>query len=354
MEHIPVMLNEAIKYLNIKKDGVYIDCTFGSGGHSLEIIKNLSSDGKLFVLDLDYETEKLFIEKFGVCSSAQPDNSPNIETSCRVAGESCQTDMSGGSPRYEADCRVDETCQTGMPDGSPCCLSDDMVVKNAKFICSNFAELPTVVKKYNIKKIDGVLFDFGFSSLQIGNHSRGFSFNFEAPLDMRYNKNNSLTADKIVNTYEEKELVKIFSDFGDEQFAPKIARAISIHRMQKKISTTLELVEIIRCATPHWYHKRKIHFATKAFQALRIAVNGELENIEKGVLLAINLVSSTARIITISFHSIEHRLLKNIFKEAVKNNFVKLIEKKPVFPQQLEKLKNPRSRSAQMRIVEKI
>jgi len=123
---------------------------------------------------------------------------------------------------------------------------------------------------------------------------------------------------------------------------------------QKNISKTYELVEIIRAATPYWYHRRKIHFATKTFQALRIAVNNELENIEKGILSAINLVSPCARIVVISFHSIEHRLLKNIFKEAVKKKIIKLVEKKPIFPLESERAENPRSRSAQLRVVEKI
>ena len=293
MIHIPVMLDEAIKYLNIKKNGTYIDCTFGGGGHSIGIIENLSSYGKLLALDWDSDSEKLFTENFSS-------------------------------------------------------------YKNAKFVCTNFAELSTVVREYNIKKIDGVLFDFGFSSLQIDNYNRGFSFNFDAPLDMRYSESNPLTADKIVNTYDEKKLAKIFLDFADERFAQKIARAIVTFRFQKKILKTLELVEIIRTATPYWYHKRRIHFATKTFQALRIAVNNELENIEKGVMSAINLVSSGARIVVISFHSIEHRLLKNIFKEAVKNNSIKLVEKKPIFPVAFEIANNPRSRSAQLRVVEKI
>lgn len=287
------MSDETIKYLNVKKNGTYIDCTFGGGGHSIRIIKNLSSKGKLFALDWDCETEKLFTENFSS-------------------------------------------------------------YKNAKFICCNFAELSAIVKEYNIKKIDGVLFDLGFSSLQIDNYSRGFSFNFDAPLDMRYNANNPVTADKIVNTYNEKKLAKIFLDNACERFAEKIAKAIVTHRVQKNISKTYELVEIIRAATPYWYHRRKIHFATKTFQALRIAVNNELENIEKGILSAINLVSPCARIVVISFHSIEHRLLKNIFKEAVKKKIIKLVEKKPIFPLESERAENPRSRSAQLRVVEKI
>lgn len=293
MKHIPVMPDETIKYLDIKKNGTYIDCTFGSGGHSLEIIKNLSPRGKLLALDCDYEMEKIF---------------------------------AGNLSSY----------------------------KNVKFVRRNFADLSTVVKEYNIKKIDGILFDLGFSSLQIENNNRGFSFNFDAPLDMRYSESNFLTADKIVNTFDEKKLIKIFSDFANEQFAQKIAKAISTYRMQKKISRTSELVEIIRHATPYWYHRRKIHFATKTFQALRIAVNDEIGNIKKGILSAIDMASSGGRIVVISFHSVEHRLLKNIFREAQKNNLIKLVEKKPVFPQQKEKMENPRSRSAQMRIAEKI
>ncbi|MBI5574476.1 MAG: 16S rRNA (cytosine(1402)-N(4))-methyltransferase RsmH [Elusimicrobia bacterium] len=293
MEHIPVMSDEAIKYLNIKKNGTYIDCTFGGGGHSIGIIKKLSPKGKLLALDWDCETEKLFIENFSS-------------------------------------------------------------YKNAKFVCSNFAELSTVVKECNIKKIGGILFDFGFSSLQIDDYSRGFSFNFDAPLDMRYNRNNTVTAEKIINTFSERKLAQIFSDFADEQFSVKIAKAVINYRVKKKISKTLELVEIIKSATPYWYQKRKIHFATKTFQALRIAVNNELENIKKGVVSAINLASFGSRIVVISFHSIEHRLLKNIFKEAVKNNSIKLVEKKPIFPSAFEIAENPRSRSAQLRVVEKI
>lgn len=293
MKHIPVMSDEVIKYLNIKKNGTYIDCTFGGGGHSLGIIKKLSLYGKLLALDWDCETEKLFSENFSS-------------------------------------------------------------YKNAEFVCKNFAELSAVVKEYNIGEIDGVLFDLGFSSLQIDNHNRGFSFNFDATLDMRYSANNPLTADKIINTYDEKELAKIFLDNACERFARKIAKAVVACRMQKKISKTLELVEIIRTATPYWYHRRRIHFATRTFQALRIAVNDELKNIEKGILSAIGLISSGGRIVVISFHSIEHRLLKNIFKEAAKNNSIKLVEKKPIFPSTFETAENPRSRSAQLRVVEKI
>lgn len=289
------MLKEVLHYLSIKNDGTYIDCTFGSGGHSIEIVKKLSERGKLFLLDWDCETVKYYREKFS---------------------------------RY----------------------------KNTKWICENFANLNSVVKKTGIKNIDGFLFDLGFSFLQIEDRTRGFSFNFAAPLDMRYNKDNLLTAKEVINSYSKKELQGILKEFADEQFAEKIADGICRYRLKKKIETTKELIEVIKTATPVWYHNKKggrIHFATKTFQALRIAVNNELDNIKKGISSAIKLVSSGGRIVVLSYHSIEHRLLKNIFRDAERNQLIKLVVKKPVFPSANEIFLNPRSRSAQLRIIEK-
>jgi len=293
MEHIPVMSEEALRYLDIEENGTYVDCTFGAGGHSLEIAKKLSLRGRLLSLDWDCETEQYFKKSFSS-------------------------------------------------------------YKNAKYFCGNFADLANIIKKNGVKTINGILFDLGFSSLQIGDRSRGLSFNYDAPLDMRYSKDNTLTASQIVNTFEERKLSDILLDFADERFSKNIAAAICNRRKQEKISGVKDLVGIIESATPRWYHGRKIHCATKTFQALRIAVNSELENIKKGILAAINSTKCGGRIVVISFHSAEHRLLKKIFKEAFENNLIKFAEKKPVFPSNEEKKINPRSRSAQMRIVEKI
>ncbi|MDD5686222.1 MAG: 16S rRNA (cytosine(1402)-N(4))-methyltransferase RsmH [Elusimicrobia bacterium] len=292
ISHIPVMLNEVVEYLNIKENGTYVDCTFGSGGHSLEIAKKLSGKGKLFCIDWDIDV----IESTG--------------------------------SKFEE-------------------------YKNVKIINENFANLEAIVKKNKIKKVNGILFDLGFSSVQIENVGKGFSFNYDAPLDMRFNKDNALTAGEILNNYPEGELISILNDFSDEQFAENIVKEICLFRKTKKIETTKELVDIIRRATPSWYKHRRIHFATKTFQAIRIAVNNELENIKAGLSAALKVSASGGRIVVISFHSIEHRLLKKAFIAAEKSNLIILTEKKPIFPKYEEILNNPRARSAQMRVVEK-
>lgn len=284
---------EVLKYLEIKKNGTYIDCTLGGGGHAAEIIKELSDKGKLFCIDWDEEVIK---------------------------------ESEGKFKQY----------------------------KNIILINDNFANLKGICKKYKIRKIDGILFDLGLSSLQIDDTSRGFSFNYDAPLDMRFNRNNPLTAEKLLNTFSAEELSAILKDFAQERFAGNIAAGVVSFRRTKNIETTRELVEIIRAATPGWYHHKRLHFATKTFQAMRMAVNSELKNIETGILSALKVISPGGRIAVISFHSAEHRLLKNIFKTELKNNLIKFTVKKPVFPGYKEIKLNRRSRSAQLRVVEKI
>jgi len=291
--HIPVMLEEVINYLNIKNTGTYIDCTLGGGGHSQKIIENLSDKGKLFCLDWDISAIENANVKFG---------------------------------KY----------------------------RNIFILNENFANLEEIVKKYKIRNIKGILLDLGFSSLQIEDGNRGFSFNYEASLDMRYDTKGLQTAEYILNNYSELELSNILRDYADERFAGNIAKSICLIRKIERIKTTKDLVDIIRKSTPKWYQHRRVHFATKTFQAIRIATNNEMENIKKGILSAIKVASKGAIIVVISFHSIEHRMLKNIFKETEKNNIIRLIEKKPVFPTYKEIMNNPRARSAQMRIIEKI
>ncbi|MBN1383268.1 MAG: 16S rRNA (cytosine(1402)-N(4))-methyltransferase RsmH [Elusimicrobia bacterium] len=291
--HFPVMLNEVLQYLDIKKNGTYIDCTLGGAGHTAEIIKKLSNKGKLFCIDWDEDAVKKSKNRF---------------------------------KQY----------------------------KNIVFINDNFANIENICKRYKINKVNGILFDLGFSSLQIDDEARGFSFNYDAPLDMRFAKDNPITAGEMLNVYSEEKLSGILKEYAEERFADNIAKKVVFFRRAKKIETTKELVDIIRKATPAWYHNKRIHFATKTFQALRIAVNREVENIVAGFESALKIVSPGGRIIAISFHSIEHRLLKNIFKAALKNNLIKLIVKKPIFPGYEEIRLNHRSRSAQMRIVERL
>jgi len=293
MEHVPVMPHEVTKYLNIQTNGVYIDCTFGGGGHSKSILSMLSPNGRLISIDWDKETIR--------------DNGPKFSD-------------------YE----------------------------NFTLICGNFADLSNIVEKLKIVKIDGILFDLGFSSGQIGDRKRGFSFLGEAPLDMRYNEDNPLTAQILLNNYPQDYLEDILKNYAQERFFKSIANGIIKYRKEKKIETTRELVEIIKRTTPGWYHHRRIHLATKTFQALRMAVNGEIKNIENGIKSAINLISSGGRIAVISFHSMEHRCVKNIFREAKQNNLVIPVVKKSVIPSESEMIANPRSRSSQLRIVEKV
>ena len=287
-----MMPREVIEYLDIKEDGTYVDCTFGSGGHSRDILGRLSSKGRLVSVDWDEETVKNAEEKFS---------------------------------KY----------------------------KNFSLSCDNFANLKDIAEKFNLAHIDGIVFDLGFSSSQMGEKKRGFSFLGDAPLDMRYNSSNPLTAAVLLNSYSRDFLEKILTEYAQERFSKRIAGEIERYRKTKQIETTKELVEIIHRATPAWYHHRRIHSATRTFQAVRMAVNREIENIEKGLAAAIDALSSRGRIVVISFHSVEHRCVKNIFRQAVRDGALSLAVKKPVLPSDTEIGSNPRARSAQMRVAEK-
>jgi 16S rRNA (cytosine1402-N4)-methyltransferase len=293
MEHKPVMPLETIECLNIKADGIYIDCTLGGGGHSREIAGLLSPAGRLISIDWD-------------------------EAALERAGDEF---------------------------GKFC---------NVKLACGNFADLAAIAAGSGVESADGVLFDLGFSSTQVDAPERGFSFRKPGPLDMRYNKNNPLTAEKIVNEYPENRLAEILTEYAQEQFAGRIAGAIISGRNAKRITETSELVDVIRYAVPSWYRRRRIHFATKTFQALRMAVNGEMDNVSKGLAAACEILAPGGRLAVISFHSLEHRLVKNIFTACEEQGQLKLVAKKPVFPTRKEMIGNRRSRSAQLRCAEKL
>ena len=221
-------------------------------------------------------------------------------------------------------------------------------------ICGNFADLKKIANQNNFYKVSGVLFDLGMSSWHLEESLKGFSFQKDEPLDMRYSPENPFTAAKILNWYSEKDIEKILREYGEEQFSKKIARKIIERRKEKSIETTFQLREIIKISTPGWYHHRKIHFATKTFQALRIAVNGEVDNLKKALEESLTILKQNGRLVLISFHSLEDRIVKNFLREKAKQGIVNILTKKPIIPSSAEIKLNYRSRSAKLRAAVKI
>jgi len=302
MEHITVLLNEAIEYLDIKEDGIYVDCTLGGGGHSSLILSKLKN-GHLYSFDQD-------------------------DYAINIAKE-----------------RLDK------------------VSKNYTIIKSNFVNIKEELEKLGVTKVDGVLYDLGVSSFQFDDASRGFSYNSEARLDMRMNKDQKLSAYEVVNEYSYNDLVRIFYMYGEDPFSKQIAKKIVENR---PIETTLDLVEVIKKALPQKVLNSKGHPAKRIFQALRIEVNDELKVFEKSLKDAINLLNKDGRIVVISFHSLEDRICKTIFKEESTINIPKnvpiinnqkpnleLITKHPITPSDTELENNNRAHSAKMRVVKK-
>lgn len=305
MKHISVLLNESIDGLNIKKDGIYVDATLGGGGHSSEILKKLTS-GHLYAFDQD---------EFAINKAKE---------------------------RLSA-------------------ISDNFTI-----IKSNFINLKNELNKLGIEKIDGILYDLGVSSFQFDDPERGFSYRYDAYLDMRMDQDSTLTAHEIINTYSDKELANIFSKYGEEPFAFKIAQKICSARQVKAINTTFELVEVIKSALPQKILNKKGHPAKQVFQALRIAVNDELQVFEKSLLQAIDMCNIGGRIAVITFHSLEDRICKHTFKEYSEIKIpkglpivitelapLKLISKNPILPTEEELYNNNRAHSAKLRVAEK-
>lgn len=306
--HIPVLLNETIEGLNIKPNGVYVDCTMGGAGHSSEILKRLNEKGLLIGIDQD-----------------------------------------------------DFAISRGTTVLSK--ISD-----NFKVVKANFINLKDVLKDLNIKKVDGIIYDLGVSSFQFDMKERGFSYNQDAPLDMRMDTDRYLTAYDIVNGYSENELKRVFYEYGEEKYASSIARNIVKEREKNPIETTFELVEVVKKSLPAFVKRASKHPAKKVFQALRIAVNDELNVLERSLKDALNLLNRNGRICVISFHSLEDRIVKVSFKNAVdvkvpkgvplreseiKREY-KLITSKPIIPTSSEVEDNNRAHSAKLRIIEKI
>ena len=304
--HISVMLNETVDGLDIKPDGVYVDGTLGGGGHSMEIAKRLSEKGRLYCFDRD-------------------------------------------------------------PDAINACKDKFASFKNVTLINTKYSQLKQELENRGVHHIDGLMLDLGVSSHQLDTRSRGFSYHADAPLDMRMSQSGTTAAD-IVNSYNEKELANIFYIYADEKFSFKIAKRIVEVREQKPIETTLELAELVSECYPNKF-KRSGHPARKVFQALRIAVNDEMGEVEKGIEDAFSMLNKDGRLSIITFHSIEDRLVKQKFASFTKGctcppDFpvcvcgntpkAQVVNRKPIVASEKELEQNLRSRSAKLRILKKL
>jgi 16S rRNA (cytosine1402-N4)-methyltransferase len=290
--HVPVLLKEAIDFLNIKRGGTYIDATVGLGGHSLEIAKRLGAQGHLIGLDKD-------------------------PAALAAAGARL--------------------------------VSEDTDWPTVTLIHGSFAEIADGQRKASI---DGILADIGVSSLQLDDAARGFSFQAEGPLDMRMNPQAELTAEQVVNQVDEVTLANLIYEFGDERRSRRIARAICRSR---PIRTTAELAAVVSAAArPMNQAERRIHPATRTFQAIRIFVNHELDDLRSLLNAAPQIVKPGGRVVIISFHSLEDRIVKDAFRDGVKQGLYKVLTKKPATATEEEIDRNPRARSAKMRAAERV
>ncbi|MBU3111813.1 16S rRNA (cytosine(1402)-N(4))-methyltransferase RsmH [Clostridium lacusfryxellense] len=304
-KHISVMLEECIDALDIKEDGIYVDCTLGGAGHSLEILKRLSPKGRLIGIDQDVDALNAAKEK----------------------------------------------------------IKD---YNNVTFVHDNFYNIEAILKKLNIEKVDGIFMDLGVSSYQLDNAERGFSYMRDAPLDMRMDRSKGITAFDVVNNYEEEQIAQVLRNYGEEKFSKRIANFIIDRR---PINTTLELVNVIDAAIPAKFKRDGGHPAKRTFQGIRIEVNGELKILDKAIEDGIGRLNSGGRMGIITFQSLEDRIVKVKFKSLEdpckcpkelpmcvcnKKPIVKLISRKPIRATEEELEINSRSRSAKLRVAQKI
>ena len=305
--HKPVLLNECIEGLNINSNGIYVDGTIGGAGHSSEIAKNLSSKGLLIGIDKDTYALQVAKERL--------QNYPNI-----------------------------------------------------KLVHGNHDDIKSILYNLDIPKVDGILLDLGISSYQIDTNIRGFSYMQDGELDMRMDQTQSLTAKDVVNTYKEEKLTQIIFEYGEEKFSKKVAKAICDYRKTKTIETTKELADIIIKAIPH-IDKKAGHPAKRTFQAIRIEVNNEIEPLYQTVIDSIECLKTGGRLCILTFHSLEDRVVKKAYVEALGKctcpkelpycvcgaiSFGSIINRKPIIPTEEEQKENSRSKSAKLRIFEKI
>lgn len=310
-QHTTVLLRETVDGLAIKPDGIYVDCTLGGAGHSEYLLSQLNADGHLYAFDQDQKAI----------------NNAKIR------------------------------------------LTKYVEKKQVTFIKANFRDLKEELNYLGVTEVDGILYDLGVSSPQLDEAERGFSYHQDAPLDMRMDQDAPLSAYQVVNDYSYHELVKIFFRYGEEKFSKQIARLIERKREEKPIETTGELVDIIKEAIPAPARRKGGHPAKRVFQAIRIAVNDELGAIESSLEQAIDMLSVNGRVSVITFHSLEDRIVKTMFKEfstpkdmppglpMVPEEFqpmLKLVNRKPIIPSEEELNENNRARSAKLRIAEKV
>lgn len=289
MNHVPVLLDETITALDPKPDENFIDCTFGWGGHSLAILERIAPAGKILGIDRDAQS------------------------------------------------------LAALPE---------LIRENSRLIiaCGSYDDIGAIAEKYNFKNINGILMDLGMSSWQLDESKKGFSFSRDEPLDMRYDINQELTAATIINDFTITEIEKIFKDYGEERFSKRIARGIEKERRRRRIETSKELAALIKSLSPP---PQRIKTLARIFQALRVAVNGEMEIVRRGVAAAFKILLPGGRMAVISFHSLEDRIIKEEFARLVESGAAKYILKKPARAKESEIANNPRARSAKLRAIVK-
>ena len=309
VEHKPVMCREAIEFLHLRPGLTIVDATIGTGGHAIKILEKLSPGGRLIGIDRD------------------PD-------SLSIAQERLKPEGDGLASHSQ---------------------SHKEFKDNLTFVHADFRNIDKILAGLNIKKIDGVLFDLGVSSYQLDSAQRGFSFRYDAPLDMRMDKTSYISAYDLVNNLTEKEISNILWSFGQERWHNRIARYLVRERASSPIATTEQLKDVIIKALPYKFtHHSRIHPATRTFQALRIAVNRELEALAEALSRIPEFLKKGSFICVISFHSLEDRIVKHDFRENVLRGSYRLITKKPLEPTEDEVADNPRARSAKMRVARKV
>ncbi len=291
--HIPVMIKEIMEGMNLKPGQTIIDGTLGNGGHSLEMIKRILPGGRLIAIDRDQESLESAKERL------------------------------------------------------------DDFRSSVEFVCGNFSDIDKILEGLRIDKVDGILLDLGISSFQLDNPERGFSFQNEGPLDMRFDRTSFISAYDLVNNLNEEEISAILRNFGQERWHRRIARFIVQERQKHPISSTTQLSGIVNRATPHKYRYQRINPATRTFQAMRIAVNRELEALEIFLNKAVSFLSKDARVCIISFHSLEDRIVKLNFRKFALEGLIRIITPKPLVTSEEEISGNPASRSAKLRVAER-
>lgn len=306
--HVSVLLNECIEGLNINPSGVYVDATLGGAGHSSEILKRLNDNGKLYCFDKDLDAISVANERLA------------------------------------------------------------KIGNNYQIVHSDFSNLKTKLNELGVNKVDGILFDIGVSSYQFDTPERGFSYKYDARLDMRMDQTQKLSAYEVVNMYSKEELTKIFFQYGEERFSKQISAKICEERKLHPIETTFQLVDVIKSALPKFALNQKGHPAKQVFQAIRIEVNDELQALKSAIDQALSMLNHNGRLAIITFHSLEDRIVKNKFKEVtITNDNVKglaslkeneqefkLVNRKPIISNEQELISNNRAHSAKLRIIERL